>query len=317
MSEFDSAQLAVEFEPAPRIVTIGTFDGVHRGHQYLLNLVVDRANAVGSRSTAVTFEPIPAMVLRPEQFPGRISPQAEKLGLIHDHGLDELLTIPFTLELSRVSAESFMAELCRVLTPAEVWVGEAFALGRQRLGDVKVLRAIGEQLGYRLVAVPRLEFDGNVVSSGVIRDAILIGDVARARGLLDRPFRVSGEVIHGAHIGRTLGFPTGNFVPSGDQVMLADGIYASCATLEEEANARPAMTYVGTRPTVNTGERQVETHILDFDGDIYGQLLHVDLIERLRDDAQFDGLDALVAQLRNDETAARKVFVPESVTADN
>ncbi|MDQ3044105.1 MAG: riboflavin biosynthesis protein RibF [Chloroflexota bacterium] len=308
MKGFAWDQVTREFKPAARVVTIGTFDGVHRGHQHLLNSVAERAASVGAISTAVTFEPIPAMVLRPDHFPGRISMPADKRRRLSEQNLDELLTLPFTLELSQVTAEEFMGELRRVLTPIEVWVGEAFALGRRRLGDVDLLRKLGDDLGYRLVAVPRVEVKGAVVSSGMIRDAILEGDVSRAKELLCRPFRVAGVVIHGEHLGRTLGFPTANFKPAKEQVAVADGIYASFATLAGEDLIRPAMTYVGTRPTVNSGERQVETHILDFDGDLYGQDLRVDLIKRLRGDAVFDSLNALVAQLRHDEATTREVL---------
>jgi riboflavin kinase / FMN adenylyltransferase len=134
--------------------------------------------------------------------------------------------------------------------------------------------------------------------------------------LLGRPFRVGGEVIHGAQVGRTIGYPTANVIPPSDLVPLADGIYVTCATLPDGAGPRPAMTYVGTRPTVNTGERQVETHLLDFDGDLYGARIEVDILERLRGDATFTGVDELIAQLRRDEAATRNYFVERAEGAD-
>ena len=148
-----------------------------------------------------------------------------------------------------------------------------------------------------MTAVLRLEDDGQVISSSVIRGAIRAGDAAGVARYLGRPFRVSGQVIHGAHLGRTIGYPTANVAPPPHMVQLADGIYASVASLEDGSAPRPAMTYIGTRPTVNSGARLVETHLLDFDGDLYGQNLDVDVWHHLRGDMTFDGLDPLIAQL--------------------
>ncbi|CAA9541146.1 MAG: FMN adenylyltransferase / Riboflavin kinase [uncultured Thermomicrobiales bacterium] len=290
---------------ARRVVTIGTFDGVHRGHRSLLGQTVARARELGVPALAVTFEPIPALVLRPDRFAGRICPPADKLLRIAEAGLDEIAVLAFTPELSRQTPEEFLGELAERASPIEIWVGEAFALGKNRVGDVARIAEIGAGLGFAVRAVRRLENGTGVISSSAIRRAIQDGEVALARTLLGRPFRVSGEVVHGAHLGRTIGYPTANVVPPPDLVPLADGIYASWTTLPDGAGPRPAMTYVGTRPTVNTGDRLVETHLLDFDGDLYGQVIHVDVLERLRPDATFAGLDALVAQLRADEAATR------------
>lgn len=298
----------------PRVVSIGTFDGVHRGHQSLLERTVTQARELGLPALVLTFDPVPAAVLRPDKFPGRICSAEEKLEQLGRSGVDEIVSLEFTIPFSRQTPEEFMARVARIGL-VELWVGEAFALGKDRAGDVNRLREIGEELGFKVTAVPRLTNGEQVISSSAIRAAIMEGDVARARRLLGRPFRVHGEVIHGAHLGRAIGYPTANFLPPNDLVPLADGIYASYAYLPGAPGARPSMTYVGTRPTVDSGARQVETHIFDFDGDLYGQTIHVEVIERLRGDQKFASLDELIEQLGKDEQAARSVLQADAQAA--
>jgi riboflavin kinase/FMN adenylyltransferase len=291
----------------PRVMTIGTFDGVHRGHQALVAAALERGQALGVPVTAITFEPVPAQVLRPDQFPGRICSAEAKLCRLAELGIDEIVTIRFDRELAQQSPEEFMASVAATGL-RELWVGEAFALGKNRSGNVERLREIGEELGFAVTAVKRMTEDGQVISSSTIRKAIQEGDVAQTMRSLGRPFHVCGEVIHGAHLGRTIGFPTANVVPPAELVPLADGIYASLTTLPGDEAGRPSMTYVGTRPTVNSGDRLIETNLFDFDGDLYGQTITVDLMERLRGDQVFSGVDALITQLHADEAAARSYF---------
>lgn len=293
---------------AARIVTIGTFDGLHLGHRHLLRRTVAQGRSRALATLAVTFEPPPAAVLRPDRFPGRLCTAAEKLAGLAASGVDDVLVVRFTSSLAGWTPERFMIWLVEGTGLRELWIGEAFALGKDRGGDVARLTEIGGDLGFGVTAVSRLALDGRIVSSSAIRGAVQGGDVGVARRLLGRPFRIAGEVIHGAHLGRTIGFPTANVVPSPDLVPLADGIYASHALLPTDQRRRPAMTYVGTRPTVNTGARLVETHLLDFDGDLYGQILTVDLLERLRPDEAFESLEEMVDQLRRDEANAREVL---------
>ncbi len=290
------------------IVSIGSFDGVHLGHQRLLRDAVDQARRRGWRAVAVTFEPLPAQVLRPDRFLGRVCGAGEKLSLIRNCGVDDVQVLEFSPTFAQQSPEAFMESLVSSTGLRELWVGEGFALGKDRAGDVSYLRRIGEDLAFDVVAISRLTFDGSVVSSSSIRRAVMTGDVVEAARFLGRPFRVAGMVIHGAHLGRTIGFPTANVPPPPDQVPLADGIYASWATIDGDVLMRPAMTYVGTRPTVNTGQRLVETHLLDFDGDLYGQRLIVDVVERLRADESFPSVAAMVDQLHRDEIAARRTL---------
>jgi riboflavin kinase / FMN adenylyltransferase len=296
----------------PRIVSIGSFDGVHRGHQLLLKQAVERAQELNLKSAIVTFEPLPAMVLRPAHFLGRICTAEVKLKRLQSTGFDDVATVQFDLDLAQLSPEAFLEWLASTTSMKELWVGEAFALGKNRVGDVYRIREAGKSLGFEVIAVPRLSNGDEVVSSSAIRSAIREGEVGTARELLGYPFRIAGEVIHGAHLGRTIGYPTANVVPPVDLVGLADGIYVSCAYLQGETSGRQAMTYIGTRPTVNTGARLIETHIFDFDGDLYGQILAVDFFGRLRADQTFEGVDALVAQLKNDEQASRAYFTQKS-----
>lgn len=294
-----------------RIVTIGTFDGVHLGHQSLLTRSVTRAKELGIGSLALTFEPPPALVLRPDRFPGRICSPESKLQWLQASGIDEVMVVPFDRALSQQTPEQFMSEIANATQLQELWVGEAFALGKDRVGNVDRLTEIGSELGFKVVAMPRVTVDDAVVSSSAIRQAILSGEAERARTLLGRPFQIRGEVIHGAHLGRTIGFPTANVIPPAWLIPLADGIYASTTTLPNDGGRWQGMTYIGTRPTVNSGERQIETNLFDFSGDLYGQTIDVEIYARLRGDAVFAGLDELVAQLHRDEIHARSILEGE------
>jgi len=295
-------------EPVTRVVTIGTFDGVHIGHAKLISSTRDRATELGARSTIVTFEPVPASVLRPDKFAGRICTAGRKLTLLEAFHTDEIVVLEFNRSLAARSPEDFLAELKERTELTELWVGEGFALGRDRVGDVTRISEIGNSLDFRTVAMPRVVDGSEVISSSSIRRAIESGNVAFAAESLGRPFSVSGEVIHGAHLGREIGFPTANFFPPEGLVQLGDGIFVSLVILAGDAKARPAMTYVGTRPTINSGVRQIETHLLDFEGDLYGQTIEVDMLEKLRDDQRFPNLDAMIDQLAVDEARSRALL---------
>jgi riboflavin kinase/FMN adenylyltransferase len=303
---------ADELSAGERVVTIGTFDGVHRGHQRLLARAVERGEDLQLPVTGITFEPVPAAVLRPDAFPGRIATAEDKLALLAEAGLDEIVVVPFTPELSTWSPEEFMRWLQEKTGLRELWVGEEFALGKDRAGTVERLTEIGGELGFRVVTVPRLTNGSEVVSSSRVRSAVMAGDVARARRLLGRPFRVAGEVVHGQHLGRQIGFPTANVAPPPGLAPLADGIFAAWAWLPDDDLPRPAVTYIGSRPTVDDGERMIETHLLDFEGDLYGQILATDFLERIRPDARFDSLEDLVAQQRIDKAQAWEILLAET-----
>jgi riboflavin kinase/FMN adenylyltransferase len=288
------------------LVTVGTFDGMHLGHQHLIDRALDRSATLGVQTLVLTFEPVPAMVLRPETFDGRLTSVEQKIEYLQHSGDLTVVVLPFTRELSCTSAEDFLAGLVRQIGVRELWVGEEFALGKNRLGTIETLKTLGAALGFVVTAVPRVTRDGAVVSSSRIRKLVADGRVSEANALLGRRFSVEGVVCEGAKLGRTIGYPTANVMPPENLVQLADGIYASFARLNGEQ--RPAMTYIGTRPALNPGNRVIETHIFDFDADIYGQVLSTEFIQRLRPDSNFQSVDALIDQMKQDERQSRVIL---------
>jgi riboflavin kinase/FMN adenylyltransferase len=281
---------------------------VHRGHQRLIAHARGRADAVGVRLTVITFDQPPAAVLRPERFAGAIVPLDRKIELLHEAGADEILVLRFTRDLSKITAEAFMDVLAGEAGVVDLSTGESFALGHIRQGTVDVLRQLASERRMQFEAIQRLANEDGIVSSSAIRHVIEQGDVLAAAASLGRWHRVGGEVIHGAQVGRSIGYPTANILPPEGLVQLADGIYASVTHLPGRAEPMPSMTYIGTRPALNTGRRLIETHLLDFDGDLYGQVLRVDVLKRIRADADFPSVDELIAQLRRDEAETREVL---------
>ena len=302
MTRFD------EVPREPHIVSIGTFDGVHRGHRHLLETALARSHDLGVPLLVVTFEPIPAQVVRPELFQGRLNTAERKLTIMLGLGDLDILVLPFTEALMKQAPEAFLSALNRAALPKELWIGEEFALGHNRTGTVDRLARIGADLGFNVHATERAMYNGDVISSSRIRKHILAGEPEQAEHLLGYLFGVGGEVIPGARLGRKIGFPTANLLPPRGLVRLPDGIYASYALPERDPGPKPAVTYIGTRPALNSGERLIETHILDFEGDLYGQQLQTDFVKMLRPDATFDSVDALIGQLKKDEEKARAVL---------
>lgn len=295
------------------VLTIGAFDGVHRGHQQLIEQVRQRAQATGCASAIITFDPHPEAVLQPGVPVPYLTTLDERIALLAETGVDLLIILTFTREMADTPAVTFMQLICDYLSIQELMVGPDFALGRQREGTLPLLEQVGERLGFRARAVMPLLVDGQMVSSTRIRQALRRGDVREAARLLGRPYTLYGEVVPGARRGRALGFPTANLAHHGEsvalgegQVLPADGVYATYARLDD--HRWPSITHVGRRPTFGDSERWVETHILDFDRDIYGEVLRVEFVERLRDEAQFESISALVAQLQRDAAQARAVL---------
>ena len=299
------------FEQLPdveTVATIGTFDGVHRGHQHLLGRVLDRARERNAKTLVITFEPSPAQFFRPQAFAGRLTSAAQKIAILQEVGIDFVLVLPFTQDLANTSATAFMTRLSECGHVREMWIGADFALGHHREGNAPRLREIGAGLGIDVNVIDRVDIDGESISSSEIRGLILSGDVERANRLLGHRFTIRGPVVHGSKVGRTIGFPTANVPLPEQEVLPLDGIYASYARLGDDPTPLEAMTYIGTRPALNTGERLIETHLLDFAGDLYGQDLATEFVSRIRPDADFPSVDALVEQLKADEVAARRVF---------
>ncbi|HWQ16117.1 MAG TPA: bifunctional riboflavin kinase/FAD synthetase [Roseiflexaceae bacterium] len=287
----------------PTVLTIGAFDGVHRGHQQLIGGAVQRARALGCQSAVLTFDPHPDRVVRPEQARPVLTSIEERAEQIAALGADLLVVMPFTREVMSLSAREFMGQVCGALALRELWIGWDFALGRKREGDHRRLTEIGRELGYAVHIVERVALDGETVSSTRIRMALQEGDVATAARLLGRPFSVRGEVVGGDRRGRTIGFPTANIAVDPQHTVPGDGIYVCRATLG--AAQYDAVTSVGIRPTFGGGPRTVEAYLLDFSDEIYGETLRLDFLHRLRGEEKFDSVRALVAQITEDVAAAR------------
>ncbi len=294
--------------PAPSVVTIGAFDGVHRGHQHLLRQAVKSASAAGARVMAITFEPLPVEIFRPEAFPGRILTSHRRRELLQHYGAESVVELQFSRKMAQETAAEFVDELMAIGPILELWVGEDFALGHNREGTPARLQELLSGHGTIVHAVPRISWDRREVSSSAIRTHIMLGAAKEASIIMGHRFQVEGKVVHGAQLGRQIGFPTANVAPPQGIVALHDGIYASYASVDDEPVLRPAMTYIGTRPAVNTGERMIETHLLDFDGDLYGRTLVTSFVTHLRPDSDFPDVQALIEQLGHDERATRTIL---------
>ena len=289
--------------------TIGAFDGVHRGHQALIGQVVERARASSRLSTLITFHPHPAAVLAPERAPRYLTTPGEKAAILESLGVDLMVLLPFSREVARTPARGFMEGLAQHLRLRELWVGADFALGRDRDGDVPRLRELGRELGYEL-HVFDLVIGGEVaISSSRIRALLRDGCVEDAAQLLGRYPGLSGEVVLGAGRGQSLGFPTANLDVRAERAVPADGVYAVFAVLGAERY--PAVANVGVRPSFDNDRRTIETHIFDFDQDIYGCDLVVEFVARLRDERRFEEIDDLVNQIQQDNRQARQILSSE------
>ncbi len=288
-------------------ITIGVFDGVHRGHQEIIGHTVKRARDLGVQSVVVTFDPHPAEVVRPGSHPAVLTEPARKAELIEALGADVLCVIPFTPEFSRLPAEQFVHDvLVEHLHAALVVVGENFRFGHKAAGDEALLARLGRTFGFGVEDTPLIASDGTVFSSTYIRACVDAGDVVDAAAALGRPHRVEGVVVRGDQRGRELGFPTANLLCSRYAAIPADGVYA--AWLVRRSQRHMAAVSIGTNPTFSGRERRVEAYALDFDGDLYGERLAVDFVAWLREMRSYDGLEPLTAQISQDVTDTRTVL---------
>ncbi|MGI8588454.1 MAG: bifunctional riboflavin kinase/FAD synthetase [Chloroflexia bacterium] len=295
------------FRSPPSVLTIGNFDGVHKGHQRLFDILRGRAHDLGALATVVTFEPHTRAVVRPGAPLHLLTQLPEKLELFAEAGLDQAAVAPFTAETARLDAQRFLTWLTASFPILELWEGENFALGHARTGNLGVLAEIGRELGFAVRVFPHQRAGGKVISSTEIREALAAGEVREAAEMLGRPYTVPGIVIPGAHRGRELGFPTANLDPPPNQAIPADGVYA---TLVRRADGEPlpSITSIGNRPTFGPGERLLEVYILDFDGDLYGERLLVDFVEYLRPQVAYSGVEPLIAQMQEDLARTRAVL---------
>jgi riboflavin kinase/FMN adenylyltransferase len=279
-----------------RSVAVGTFDGVHLGHRE----VIARSDSV------LTFDPHPVSVVAPQHTPKLLTTLERKAELIAELGVQEMVVIPFDAAFAARSAAEFIDEvLVGALGAARVSIGENFRFGHRAQGDPALLEADDR---FTTVVHPLLEIDGEIVSSSHIRGLLQAGEVAEANRLLGSTFRIAGEVAHGDQRGRRLGFPTANLIPSEELACPGHGVYACLA------DGRPAAVSIGVRPTFETGRGElIEAYILDFDGDLYGQELTLEFLDRLRGERRFDTAEALVEQMRRDVEATRDIAAAHAV----
>ena len=290
------------------VVAVGNFDGVHRGHQALVLAALARARSRSDVCLALTFDPHPAVVLSPQRAPRSLMTLEQKAELLAALGVDVLTVLPFTPTLAAFSPRDFAARvLVGALRARSVVVGEGFRFGKGRAGDVAELQRLGQELGFEVMAVSAVLQDGLRVSSTGIRESLREGDVARAAVLLGRPHFVDGRVVRGDGRGRTLGIPTANLALE-NEVAPKEGVYAARVALPAGGPPRAAVANLGRRPTFGGDAVALEAHLLDFEGDLYGQRLRLSFVERLRDEKGFPGPHALVAQISADVLQARRVL---------
>jgi len=292
------------------VVTLGTFDGVHRGHQAVLAEVLRRTGASGRTSVLVTFDPHPLAVVNPAAAPKLLTLPAEKEALVQAQGIDRFVLMPFTPAVAQLDAEAFVGRLCDEYGMHELVMGYDHGFGRGRAGDVELVERLARQRDFRMAVVDAVRDNGQPISSTLIRSGVAHGDLDSAARWLGRPYAIRGKVVRGAGRGRTIGIPTINLEPPDPRKLLPpDGVYAVSVTVGkgETGNAKRygGMMNQGPRPTFGDQARTLEVHLFDFDGDVYDETVHVEWVRRLRAVQAFPSRDALVAQLERDRQAAR------------
>jgi riboflavin kinase/FMN adenylyltransferase len=305
-----AAEWAARFGATKRgsVLAIGNYDGIHLGHQRVLAFAMTRAKDSSAVSTALTFEPPPLKVLRPDAAPLRISTNQQRLEWFSALGIEAAVVLPFTPELASLSPRDFVDEiLVRQLQVRVIVVGDNFRFGHRQLGDVKILRDLGMRYGFEVVVHTPVALKGEIVSSTLIRKQIAEGDVTRAARLLGRPFALTGEVVRGTGTGRKFLFPTLNLKP--DQELLpAHGVYITRTVLEGETSSHRSVTNIGMRPTFNGSGLSIETHLLDYSGNFAPRHIEIRFWKRLRDEKKFAGPEDLRLQIARDISTANKFF---------
>jgi riboflavin kinase/FMN adenylyltransferase len=300
--------------PRGGVVTVGNFDGVHRGHQAMLEAVAARALEVGAPSVVVSFDPHPLKVLHPERAPKMIQTLRQREEAIEACGIDALVLVPFTRDFSLTPADGFIRELLvRRLAVREVRVGARFIFGRDRGGNFDVLRAAGEAEGFRVTSLPDVKDAGGAISSTRIRNALHEGDAASARELLGRPYAMDGIVAKGDRMGRRIGFPTLNLSPD-NELFPKDGVYFTSVRIDSFDRTFPCVTNIGRRPTVYEDfATTIESFILDFSSDVYGERVRLSFFGRVRDERRFPSMLDLTAQIHLDVEATRAYFAKHPI----
>lgn len=292
------------------VVTIGNFDGVHLGHRVILARVVQRARELGGQSVAITFDPHPLKLLRPDMTLPLLTTPEQKLQLLAACGLDAVVVLPFTKEFAALGARDFVTQyFCERLRVREAVIGHDYCFGRGREGSIELLKEMGAGCGFTVQVVWAVESDDAVVSSSLIRALLRLGKVEEAARLLGRPYGVAGQVVRGKGRGaKLLGVPTANIRPV-NELVPASGIYAVRA--RRGTTILPGVANIGTCPTFDNCEFSLEVHLFDFSEDLYGEDLGVDFIARLREERRFTSIEALSAQIQADIAVARKVLAED------
>jgi riboflavin kinase/FMN adenylyltransferase len=285
-------------------VAVGNFDGVHRGHQALVAEALLCAREQRGTAVVLTFDPHPSRVLDPSRAPATLMTLGQKALALAALGVDRIAALPFTPTLAAAAPRQFARQvLDQALGVHTVIVGTNFRFGRDRAGDVVTLTSLGEEMGFGVRRVPPVLHGGQPISSSRIREALGRGDVVEAAALLGRPYAIEGSIRAGEGRGRTIGIPTAN-MHSINEIVPLDGVYACWFQTGERRH--PAVTNIGRRPTFGAGSRTIESHLLDFQGDLYGQIARLEFVERLRAEQRFPGPEALASQIRADITLARE-----------
>ncbi|MGC8723917.1 MAG: bifunctional riboflavin kinase/FAD synthetase [Acidobacteriota bacterium] len=290
----------------PVMVTIGNFDGLHRGHKRVIRKVICRAREEGGTSVVVTFEPHPMKVLYPDRAPALIQTLPQKRDVIAHLGIQALLEVPFTREFGAVSAEAFARLLSERLRPKEIYIGEDFRFGHHRDGDIRLLQTLGSELGFSASAFPKLRVNGEEVSSTRIRHLLIKGEMESAVRLLGRPYVIEGEVERGAGRGRTIGIPTANLAVE-NELIPALGVYVVAMDVGDPL-LLPGVANLGTRPTFGNHREVLEVHLLEGGRDLYGQHVRVLFFKFLRPETRFPSVDALLEAIAKDIQSARHHF---------
>lgn len=290
------------------VLAIGNFDGVHLGHQALLSRLEAKARELALPASVMTFEPHPRELFSPEQAPARLTSLREKLGLLEASGVDRTYVIHFSRKLATLTAEEFIDRvLVRGLAVRHLIIGDDFRFGRGRGGDFAMLQQAGIEHGFGVESMHTIDLGGERVSSSAVRETLAEGDLEHAARLLGRPYSISGRVVHGDKIGRGIGYPTANIQLKRKRVPLM-GVFAAMVSGLGEGRL-PSAASLGTRPTVDARRKPVlEVHVLDFDREIYDAHVTVHFLHKLRDEAKFDSLEALKAQITRDVASARDYF---------
>ncbi|HZI17961.1 MAG TPA: bifunctional riboflavin kinase/FAD synthetase [Pyrinomonadaceae bacterium] len=299
---YENAEIA-----RPTVLTLGVFDGLHLGHQLIVRTAVERARRIEAAPTVITFDPHPRAVLHPESAPPLLQTLDQKVEALGVLGVEQVIVVRFDREFASVGAGEFLRDVVRErLQAREVYLGSGFAFGRGREGDIDLLRKASGELGFFADEVPEVRLRGQRISSSRVRRLLAEGRVNLARRMLGRPYGVEGRVVRGAERGRTLGFPTANLQPQ-NRVIPRRGVYVTATLIE--GSWRRSVTNVGSRPTFESeAEPSVETYVMDWRGDLYGDVVRVRFLRRLRDERRFASIEELKAQIERDAARARNYF---------